>query len=181
MKIFILFSWTVLIASCASAEKRNYTGSTPADITVRSFLGIPLSDSIDFIRWQLAFDDNNYVLNCNYGIGKPNTNGFINGGKNITIHGTMLKEENYYQLRSGDKILELAALNENLLHIMKADKSLLLGNGGWSYTLNNIQPIVTDQITLKTTGSVLKDSMVFDGRTPVIFPELFLLVQLATK
>jgi hypothetical protein len=26
-----------------------------------------------------------YTLNCNYGIGKPNTNGFINGGKKIEL------------------------------------------------------------------------------------------------
>ena len=90
MKIIPLFLSTLIIVSCASGKENKkeniYTGSTPADAIVRSFLGIPLTDSIDFIRWKLILQDNRYQLQCNYGISKPNTDGFINGGKKIEAH-----------------------------------------------------------------------------------------------
>lgn len=82
-----------LIISCARAGEKTYTGSTPADPVVRTFLGISLQDSVDFIRWQLILHKDNYQLNCNYGVGQPNTNGFINGGKKIEISGALNKEK----------------------------------------------------------------------------------------
>ena len=78
MKINFIFLSYFFITIITKGEERKYTGSTPADPFVRSFLGIALQDSVDFVRWQLTFQNNNYTLNCNYGIGKPNTNGFIN-------------------------------------------------------------------------------------------------------
>ena len=66
----------VLFVSCASSKETNYTASTPASPLVRNFLGISLTDSIDFIRWKLSINDKQYSLDCKYGIGKPNTNGF---------------------------------------------------------------------------------------------------------
>jgi len=46
----------------------------------------------------------------------------------------------------------------------------LVGNGGWSYTLNNIIPLATDQINIRAQQTVLKDSMAFEGRTPCEVP-----------
>ncbi len=112
-----------------------YIGSTPANTVVKSFLAIPLSDSIDFIRWKLEIDDHKYQLSCNYGIGKPNTNGFIDGGKKIELTGNYRKEKNYYYLQINNKILVIAMLNDHVLHLAGENKNLLIGNGGWSYTL----------------------------------------------
>ena len=170
MKIVNSFVFILFFVSGASGKENIYTGSTPADPVIRLFLGIPLEDSIDFIRWQLILDDKHYTLNCNYGIGKPNTNGFINGGKKIELTGTLSKEKNYYQLQNDNKNLKMAELNTNLLHLIDTDNSLLVGNGGWSYTLNNITPIATDQINIRAQQTVLKDSMAFEGRTPCDVP-----------
>lgn len=125
----------LFFASCAGAKEKTYTGSTPAGQTVKSFLGIPLPDSIDFIRWKVTISDNHYQLSCNYGIGKPNTNGFIDGGTKMELSGECKKGENYYQFRNGTKTLKVIQLNEDLLHLLNTDNSLLIGNGGWSYTL----------------------------------------------
>lgn len=159
-----------LITSCANGKERNYTGSTPANAVVKAFLGIPLSDSIDFIRWNLTLKDNQYTLHCNYGISKPNTNGFINGGQNMELTGTLRKEKNYYELQSGKKSIKLAELNTDLLHFADSDNSLLVGNGGWSYVLNNLVPEKSDQSNISSKGVVLKDSMAFQGRTPCGVP-----------
>ncbi len=159
-----------LIMSCAGAKDKTYIASTPANAVVRSFLGIPLTDSVDFIRWKLTIDNDHYKLHCIYGIGKPNTNGFIGGGKIIGLSGDLKKRNNNYLLQNGTVILKLAELNDNLLHVMDANGNLLAGNGGWSYTLNSVDPTVTDAINITVAHASLKDSMVFEGRTPCGVP-----------
>ncbi len=52
MKIVTTLLYIILLTSCATGKEKAYTGSTPAGNAVRSFLNIPLSDSIDFIRWK---------------------------------------------------------------------------------------------------------------------------------
>ncbi len=170
MKFIHIFFPALFIVSGVSGKENVYTGSTPAAPVIRSFLGIPLTDSIDFIRWKLVFTDKDYHLQCNYGIGKPNTNGFYNGGKKIEFTGLLKKEKNIYLLQSNQKTLKIAELNRDLLHLVNTDNSLLVGNGGWSYTLNNITPSGSDQVNMTGERSVLKDSMCFQGRTPCNVP-----------
>jgi hypothetical protein len=175
MKMFSPFLYILLVISCANGNEKNvnekiYIGSTPADPVIKSFLGIPLSDSIDFIRWKIILRDKRYQLQCNYGIGKANTNGFINGGLKIESSGENRIEKNYYQFRNGTKTLKAVALNADLLHLLNADNSLLVGNGGWSYTLSNTKPSITDQVSLIAGPTVLKDSIGFEGRTPCKVP-----------
>src|SRR6185503_4634537 len=107
-----------LVISSANSKDRAFTASTPAAPVVRSFLDIPLTDSIDFIRWRLTLTDSQYSLACDYGIGKPNTNGFVNGGKKIALTGTFKKVKNEYQLIRNTQTLSLLEINPNLLHIL---------------------------------------------------------------
>jgi hypothetical protein len=172
MKIVSPFLALLIFISCASAREKSYTASTPAGAEVKTFLGIPLADSVDFIRWYLVFDDNDYELHCNYGIGKPNTNGFINGGKTIQVEGIITKEKNIFQFKHGDKILKAAELNGDLIHLLDDNNNLLVGNGGWSYTLNNLNPKNSEEINFASTLPVLKDSITYDGRTPCKIPGL---------
>ena len=152
----------IFFTSCTEG-KTVYIGSTPANSIVKTFLGIPLSDSVDFIRWKLVTGGNQYALQCDYGIGKPNSNGFINP-KRIDIKGKLIKEGNYYQLHHNNKRILLAALNAHVLHFAKADKSLMTGNGGWSYNLYSSGTNLL--MDIKPKPIALIDSMVFEGRTP---------------
>jgi hypothetical protein len=170
MKIIATILSFVFFASCANSKETNYTASTPAGSIVRSFLGISLSDSIDFIRWKLALTDVKYTIECNYGIARPNTNGFMNGGQKVAFTGPVERKANIYVLQNGNAILRLAELNANLLHILNDDNSLLVGNGGWSYTINNITPWTNDQSTIAAKQDVIEDSAVFEGRTPCSVP-----------
>ncbi len=170
MKICLIFFSFVIFNSCAKAKENNFTGSTPAGNVVKDFLGIPLADSVDFIRWNITLDNDRYHLFCHYGIGKPNTNGFINDGKKIAFKAELEKKGNYYQLRNGDKVLILAELNGNLLHIADNSNSLLTGNGGWSYTLNKVSPSATSQVNIFSQQNILKDSVAYIGRTPCKIP-----------
>ena len=166
MKLFATLLSITLFVSCANSKETNYTASTPAATLVRAFLGISLTDSIDFIRWKLSFNDKKFSLECNYGIGKPNTNGFYDGGKKIDFSGDLTKEKNNYLLLHNNKTLKLAELNSNLLHILNDDNTFLIGGGGWSYALNNIAPSLTNKVNMIAKETALKDSLVFLGRTP---------------
>ena len=172
MKIVATISLILLFVSCTNAKETNYTASTPAASIVREFLGISLTDSIDFIRWKLSLTDLKYSLECNYGIGKPNTNGFYNGGKKVAFTGIVKRENNNYTLVNGNKSLKLAELNLNLLHILNRDNTLLVGNGGWSYVLNNMTPSATNKFNMTAKQMVLKDSIAFEGRTPCGVPHI---------
>lgn len=172
MKLVATLLLMTLLVSCASSKETNYTASTPAAPLIRKFLGVSLTDSIDFIRWKLSLTDNKYSLECNYGIGKPNTNGFYEGGKKIAFSGAVKRENNNYILENGNRLLKLAELNANLLHILNNDNSLLIGNGGWSYALNNTTPSASNQSKLVSKQTVLKDSIAFEGRTPCGVPHM---------
>jgi hypothetical protein len=172
MKIFATLLSFTLFVSCANSKETNYTASTPAGSIVRKFLGISLTDSIDFIRWKLSLNDLKYSLECNYGMGKPNTNGFYDGGKKIVFSGAVKRDNstNIYILQNGDQSLKLIELNTNLLHIANNDNTLLVGGGGWSYALNNTTPLVTNQFKLTAKQSTIRDSIAFEGRTPCGVP-----------
>jgi len=170
MKKIVAILFLLLISSSSNGKEKAFTGSTPGGTIIRKFLGIPISDSIDFIRWKLVIRDHEYDLQCNYGIGKNNSNGFINGGKKIELKGALKKDKNYYQFQNGDKTLLVAELNPDLLHLLDENKKLLIGNGGWSYTLNNMAASSSDQLNFTAEAGILKDSMDFQGRTPCKIP-----------
>ena len=170
MKLIASAFISSLFLFCDSAKETKYTGSTPANQVVRAFLGISAADSVDFIRWSLEFENDKFTLRCNYGIGQPNTSGFINGGKWVELRGTWKKDGNYYHLQNANKSLILIEVNTDLLHIIDGNNNLSVGNGGWSYTLNRIAPVATDEITIIFRKPILKDSMVYQGRTPCGVP-----------
>jgi len=160
----------LLVVACSNGKEKTYTASTPAGNTIKSFLEIPHADSIDFIRWKLTIRDNDYELHCNYGIGKNNTNGFINGGKFVELKGALKRDKNYYGLQNGNKTLYIAELNTDLLHLLDDNKALLVGNGGWSYTLNSLTASFSDVVNLAKLEAQIKDSLDFEGRTPCKIP-----------
>jgi hypothetical protein len=64
--------------------------------------------------------------------------------------------------------LMLAKINENIFHILTKDRELMIGNGGWSYTLNAAKPILISS-SVASFSVPMPDTarqLVFDGRTP---------------
>ena len=162
----VLIFFCLLLAGVALSQKINYTASTPAGQTVRDFLGISRSDSIDFIRWYITITDGKeFNLSCSYGISKPNTNGFIDE-KKITLKGVVNFKDRVLTLNRTGKNLSMLVLNDNILHLLNRDGSMMVGNGGWSYTLNAIAKVPASEVYLKQPPAGFKDSIVFEGRTP---------------
>jgi len=168
MKTFSFLVGCFLFFSCVSGREKIFTGSTPANHVIRNFLGISLADSIDFIRWKLSFDQTKYSLSANYGIGKPNTNGFIAGGKWARFSGELKKGKDIYWLTNGNRAIELAILNDEVLHLVNPGGSLMRGTAGWSYTLSIEKSSATNPLHFVPKKFILKDSMAYEGRTPCL-------------
>lgn len=125
-----------------SPQRALFAASTPCSEGTRPVPGIPREGGCELIKWELRFSDGSYTLDCNYGIPKQGTRGFIGGGKRLHREGRWKREGNKVVLdpdRPAESISFLR-LNENLLHLLDSSGRLMVGNGGWSYTLNRIQP-----------------------------------------
>ncbi|AEE53066.1 copper resistance protein NlpE N-terminal domain-containing protein [Haliscomenobacter hydrossis] len=152
--------------------------STPGDSLIKTMLNIDQSFPVDFIRWHLLMqpESQTFDLSINYGINQPNTLGFTAAGQKQSIQGS-------YQVRSGPhgEVYQLKSetakvafsflqLNEDLYHLLDADQQLMLGNGGWSYSLNRKTPSHQKSPLPALAAATLSKSTpyvaVFDGRTP---------------
>lgn len=198
MKFFI---WNIIVALCfsgqaipvsvSSASLQNtavqqqvYVGSTPGDAFIKSRLGIPGDTPIDFIRWKLQLDTasrRSFELQISYGVGQPNTLFFKNGGLSQTFRGAYTVSSDADRLGGAEIFrlqgspfpngLAMVCLNDNLVHVLTAEDHLMVGNGGWSYTLNkemptasqNLLPNLQSGIRTPDTGII---QSVYEGRTP---------------
>jgi hypothetical protein len=124
-----------------------------------------MTDSIDFIRWKIVIGANRYELDCRYGLAKANTNGFVNEQKRLSS-GKLIKDDYQYTLRNNNKNFYILEINSNLLHLLDNNKKMLVGNGGYSYTLNTNSPVKTDKFNLSVSNTTVASSMAFEGRTP---------------
>lgn len=161
------------------------TGSTPCDNMIRSMLHLPAEGPLDFMRWELTLsgDDKKgtFMLKLNYGESQPNTLGFREGGKNAGIAGNynvvLLKNEmlqgKVYSLQGNDGkgiLIRMIKVTGNVFHLLTHDDRLLIGNGGWSYTLNRKNPLPGNSPTVLSGQEFVLSNppvrSVFDGRTP---------------
>jgi hypothetical protein len=162
-----------------------YAGSTPADSLIKAALGISQATTVDFMKWELLLNEpeNSFSLSINFGISQPNTNGFQPGHDTLTYSGKYKiiqlksdpsKGQAVQLISSGFTTgrLSMALIGNSLLHILYPDDKLMVGNGGWSYTLNLISPVNERSLSLLTRvhpDNILRDTslqVVFDGRTP---------------
>ncbi len=150
-------------------------GSTPGDTAIKKMLGIKADAVIDFIRWNLLINaDETFLLTIQYGENQPNTLGFKQGGATQIIEGKYRVSstdnwEQLYTLKSNDgtAMLKLVAINANLFHMLDNQSQLLVGNAGWSYTLNRELVEAAGVTKIKSGGSQLAESkLIFEGRTP---------------
>ena len=177
---------TIIAASCSgSAESAAHhkfvlVGSTACDQGIKAALGIPGVTKCDFIKWNLTLDQataKTFTLDVTYGEGQPNTSGFIGGGKRIVTTGkfevtTGPADREIFRLRSTRPSIDvsLLQLNANLFHLLELSGTMMIGNGGWSYTLNR-NPAVPGSalpapIRVVSENSPEPSQAIFIGRTP---------------
>jgi hypothetical protein len=165
--IMKLISLILFAGLCNPAINKEaiYVGSTPVESTVRKFFGISLTDSIDFMRWNLTILNDTYKASVEYGLAKNGTPGFTNG-KHIVLSGKLKKEDNYYYLVNRNKTLSIESINSNLLHLLDENKNMLIGNGGYSYGLSNTHAVKSNKIDIPIRKYDLNEFQVYEGRTP---------------
>lgn len=175
-----LLVYVILAVRCSAGDNKPkiiLIGSTPGDQPIKTMLTIPAETKVDFIRWNLVLaDKNDFVLDIVYGESKPNTLDFKSEGKR-TIKGKYLIERNQdenrfkeiYQLKSNDlpEIISIVKINENLCHILTPKNQMMIGNGGWSYSLNRKTPVDPGEILFSSPKLNDKSlQLIFEGRTP---------------
>jgi hypothetical protein len=114
-------------------------------------------------------------LDIAYGESKPNTLDFKSIGKQSIkgAYSIVKNQENrfkeIYQLKSDDlpEIISIVKINENLFHILTPQGKLMIGNGGWSYSLNRKTSVDSGEILISSPKSNDQSlQLVFEGRTP---------------
>lgn len=174
-----------------------FQGNTPCSAQARPLPQIPFDTDCDQMIWNLVlYQDSEteipttYQLNSAYGLSKQGTNDLVHGGTPIVMDGTWTittgtkndPEATIYQINPDDPQTTASFLkvNENLLHVLSNEKTLLVGNGAWGYTLNRMDNQKPDSSTVSPdsfpepptrpplpampAGSSVFG--VFDGRTP---------------
>ncbi len=180
---FICFLLLSLNSHCVFAtDKTLYVACTPGDALIKAQLGISNNIVIDFIKWDLTLESsrlNSFELNIVYGESQPNTLGFKNGGLKKSYQGayriSQYDRNEIYYLKSKDFSGEIAMvkLDATVFHLLTPQKKLMVGNGGWSYTLNKKNPDNNKYLlpVFRNSASILKDTLlqvVYDGRTPCL-------------
>ena len=153
-----LFIWLSLHTICFGAENHQavivaeFVGSTPCDTGPRSFLtGAATNDTCVKITWHLTLSTNEnalatYKLVATYGMQAQSQPGFVNEGTTVQLEGTwqIIKgaksnpDAAVYEIQAEKprRSLSFIKMGDNLLHLLNDDKSLMVGNDLWSYTLN---------------------------------------------
>jgi hypothetical protein len=131
-----------------------FVGTSPCDTLPREFVGgIPVTAPCHCITWELTFFTNQsarmpatYKLVASYGLPGRNDPNQIEDGPRVEQQGTwkMLKGMKtnsralVYRITAdkSESSLSFVKVGENLLHFLNPDTTLMIGNAGWSYTLN---------------------------------------------
>jgi len=153
----ILFSFGLISKAAAqTAAFAVFVASTPCSTGTRPLPGIPPGQTgCELIKWTLKLSGDGtqspgtYVLDCDYGMPKQGTKGFINGGTHLRREGKWAVAKGMSSNPSAviyrldpDKPSESVSfvrLNENLLHLLDSHQQLMNGTGAWSYTLSKVK------------------------------------------
>jgi hypothetical protein len=161
----------------------SFEATTPCDEVSRSLLHIPSTDKCAMMKWTLTLlTPTTYELIYTYGMDKAGTRGFSERAITKKQSGKWTKSkykntEIYTLTADNCPSLSFLKLNENVLHLLDANKNLMVGNGAWSYTLNRINPakLSSNEInSKKVEETFFTDSIVFEGRLPCYGPLLAL-------
>jgi hypothetical protein len=141
-------------ANAQDLTKQEFAGSTPCDALSRTFLGgLPPEAPCHCITWRLtlsgtrnAGEPKTYALEVRYGLPGRDDPNQIEEGPTVKLEGTWEVARGskanpqavVYRIHGSgkDKSLSLVRIGEHLIHFLNEDKTMRIGNAGWSYTLN---------------------------------------------
>lgn len=116
-----------------------YVGTSPCDKVPRPFIGITANENCDRIMWELSLTPTTFSLTAGHGYHIDNRTFKKTGTKTISGTWNSTRHKNnkqIIQLVSGNRTLQFLKMDANILHLLNNDKSLMIGDGGQSYTLS---------------------------------------------
>ena len=173
-----------------------FEGITPCSAQTRPLPQIPEDTNCEQMIWKFTLyqeaatgTPTTYQLDAAYGLPKQNTMGLDRGGTPITMEGNwgIVKGTGsdpnavVYQLNPEDPQMTVSFLkvDEDILHVLHPDLQMMVGNGGWSYTINRTDNhsaprIVWAAAPPSSSSPLVIPAMpagstvlgVFEGRTP---------------
>ena len=170
-----------------------YEGMTPCGEANRPLPQIPANSDCDQMIWKLTLyhdadtgSPTTYQLMSSYGLSQQGTTGLQGGGTAINlegkwdiIRGTKTDPDAVvYQLHADgtESVIRFVRIDDNLIHVLAPDSTMMVGNGAWSFTLNRTDPAPTanaPDATSELANTPLPDTLVdaamsgqFDGRSP---------------
>ena len=177
----------------ATSQSEVFVGTTPAAPWVREFVtGLAPDAPCHAITWELALKQGaagsgTFTLAAVYQIPKASNPNQLETGPRVSLQGTWeiltgirAPGAVLYRLTLEEprRALSFVQVSDGLLHLLNADQSLAIGNGGQSYTLNRADqaekpgdsvaamnaPSVSYKIAPIATGAAVFG--IFEGRTP---------------
>ena len=190
-----------LLAGCAKTPAGSsvfgvFEGITPCSQQTRPLPQIPEDTNCEQMIWKfILYQDSatgaptTYQLDAAYGVPKQNTTGLARGGTSITMKGkwAIVKGTSadpnavVYQLNPEipEMTVSFLKVDEDILHVLHPDLRLMVGNGGWSYTINRTDNRPAPQIVVPAEPPSSSSPLVippmpegssvlgvFEGRTP---------------
>ncbi len=171
--------------STPDGQVTTYVGSTPAGAEILSALGLDRAGPPELIEWTLALQGSErsgrFDLRLVYGRAAQGSPGLASGPAQDRRQGTWtsatLPDITGRVLRLSDAV-DLVQMSPDVLHVLNSERDLMVGDGGWSYTLNreasaepipaagvvSSQPDMSYRILPLSTGA--ETFGVFEGRTP---------------
>ena len=166
-----------------------FEATTPCNSSVLSMLQVSSGANCEMMKWKLTLykeanmqSPSSFELDCTYGVPKQGTRGFVEGTKTMQLKGKCSIEQGIagnakatvYKM-AGDNNVTLSFFrpDQNILHLLAGDKSLVVGSAAWSYTLSRkepvygpgktFSPVAISQMKLSSRSSIIGT---FEGRAP---------------
>src|SRR6185503_9450065 len=201
VSLFLIASLLCLLAGCAKTPDGSsvfgvFEGITPCSAQTRPLPQIPEDTNCEQMIWKFTLYQDSatgapttYQLDATYGVPKQNTNGLDDGGTPIAMQGNwgIMKGTDtdanavIYQLNPEDPQMTISFLkvDEDILHVLHPDMRLMVGNAGWSYTINRTDNRPAPRIVVPAEPPSSSSPLVippqpegstvlgvFEGRTP---------------
>jgi len=187
--VFVAASELPVPASAAANRQERtgetFVGTTPATPELLQFLGA-VGANAELIEWKLSLQGNRstarYTVSATIGLTQANMPGISREKRHLDVGGSWSTAKGTRSNAMADVIvlgnLSFVRLGPSIIHALNQDRSLMTGNGGWSFSLNRsdrLEPLVdptlvTQQSSVSYTISPLSTGPsvygVFEGRTP---------------
>jgi hypothetical protein len=162
-----------------------FVGTTPGAPELLRFLGADAA-KVELIEWKLTLQSNSavprYSVSATIGNTQANFPGIARDIRQIQSTGSWSAAKGTRSDATADVIVignvSFVRLGPSIIHVLNPDRSLMTGNGGWSFSLNRsdrlepyLDPRLADQgpsesYTLSPVSTGPSVYGVFEGRTP---------------